>query len=291
MKKLLVLSGFFLMGCEKKVDFRLHDQPDKLVVEGIIENDQPPIVILSKSVSYFSKISADILNNSFVHGAEVVVSNGSLTHKLKEYSRSLGNNISLYYYSVDSSNLSTAFVGQLNHQYSLKIVSGGKEYTAITTIPDLTKKIDSVWWKKPPVTSDSTKVIVMVRATDPPGFGDYIRYYTKTNKEPFYPPVNSTFDDYFIDGTTYELQVDKGVDRNLSVDFDENFFRRGDTVGLKLSNIDKATYDFWRTMEFSYASVGDPFSSPTKVLSNIKGDALGYFGGYASQYRTIIIPH
>ena len=279
------------MGCEKKVDFRLHDQPDKLVVEGIIENDQPPIVILSKSVSYFSKISADILNNSFVHGAEVVVSNGSLTHKLKEYSRSLGNNISLYYYSVDSSNLSTAFVGQLNHQYSLKIVSGGKEYTAITTIPDLTKKIDSVWWKKPPVTSDSTKVIVMVRATDPPGFGDYIRYYTKTNKEPFYPPVNSTFDDYFIDGTTYELQVDKGVDRNLSVDFDENFFRRGDTVGLKLSNIDKATYDFWRTMEFSYASVGDPFSSPTKVLSNIKGDALGYFGGYASQYRTIIIPH
>jgi hypothetical protein len=291
MKKLLVLSGFFLMGCEKKVDFRLHDQPDKLVVEGIIENDQPPIVILSKSVGYFSKISADILNNSFVHGAEVVVSNGSLTHKLKEYSRSLGNNISLYYYSVDSSNLSTAFVGQLNHQYSLKIVFGGKEYTATTTIPDLTKKIDSVWWKKPPVTSDSTKVIVMVRATDPPGFGDYIRYYTKTNKEPFYPPVNSTFDDYFIDGTTYELQVDKGVDRNLSVDFDENFFRRGDTVGLKLSNIDKATYDFWRTMEFSYASLGDPFSSPTKVLSNIKGDALGYFGGYASQYRTIIIPH
>jgi hypothetical protein len=291
MKKFLVLAGIVLMGCEKKIDFKLHDQPDKLVVEGIIENDQPPIVILSKSVGYFSKISADILNNSFVHGAEVFVSNGTLTHKLKEYSRSLGNNVSIYYYSIDSSNLSTAFVGQLNHQYSLRIVSEGKEYTATTTIPGLTKKIDSVWWKKPPVTSDSTKVIVMIRATDPPGFGDYIRYYTKTNREPFYPPMNSTFDDYFIDGTTYELQVDKGVDRNLSVDFDKNFFRRGDTVGLKLSNIDKATYDFWRTMEFSYSSVGDPFSSPTKVLGNIKGDALGYFGGYASQYRTIIIPH
>lgn len=290
MKKFLVLAGIVLMGCEKKIDFKLHDQPDKLVVEGIIENDQPPVVILSKSVGYFSKISADILNNSFVHGAEVFVSNGTLTHKLKEYSRSLGN-VSLYYYSIDSSNLSTAFVGQLNHQYSLRIVSEGKEYTATTTIPGLNKKIDSVWWKKPPVTSDSTKVIVMIRATDPPGFGDYIRYYTKTNREPFYPPMNSTFDDYFIDGTTYELQVDKGVDRNLSVDFDKNFFRRGDTVGLKLSSIDKATYDFWRTMEFSYSSVGDPFSSPTKVLGNIKGDALGYFGGYASQYRTIIIPH
>jgi len=291
MKRFLVIAGIFILGCEKKVDFKLHDQPDKIVVEGIIENDQPPVVILTKSVSYFSKISADILNNSFVHGADVFVSNGALTHKLKEYSRPLGNNVSFYYYSVDSSNLSTAFVGQLNHQYSLKIIAEGKEYTATTTIPNLTKRIDSVWWKKPPVTSDSTKVIIMVRATDPPGYGDYVRYYTKTNREPFYPPLNSTFDDYFIDGTTYELQIEKGVDRNLSVDFNENFFRRGDTVGLKLSNIDKATYDFWRTMEFSYSSLGDPFSTPTKVLSNIEGDALGYFGGYASQYRSIIIPH
>lgn len=280
-----------MIGCEKKIDFKLHDQSDKLVVEGIIENDQPPTVILSKSVGYFSEISADILNNSFVHGAEVFVSNGTSTHKLKEYSRPLGNNIAFYYYSIDSSNLSTAFLGQLNHQYSLNIISGGKEYTATTTIPNLTKRIDSVWWKKPPVTSDSSKVIIMVRATDPPGFGDYIRYYTKTNREPFYPPMASTFDDYFIDGTTYELQMDKGVDRNLSIDFDENFFRKGDTVELKLSNIDKATFDFWRTMEYSYSSIGNPFSSPAKVLGNISGDALGYFGGYASQYRTIIIPH
>jgi hypothetical protein len=291
MKKFLVLAGIFLIGCEKKVEFKLHDQPDKLVVEATIENGQPPVVILSKSVGYFSKISADLLNQSFVHGADVFISNGTLNHKLREYARSIGNGVTFYFYSIDSANLGSSFVGELNHQYSLKIVSEGKEYTATTTIPNITKRIDSVWWKKPPVTSDSSKVIVMVRATDPKGYGDYVRYYTKTNREPFYPPLNSTFDDYFIDGTTYELQVDKGVNRNLDINFDENFFRRGDTVGLKLSNIDKATYDFWRTMEFSYSSVGDPFSTPTKVLSNIKGNALGYFGGYASQYRTIIIPH
>jgi hypothetical protein len=291
MKRVLILAGIVLIGCEKKVNFQLHDQPDKLVVEATIENGQPPVVILSKSVGYFSKISADLLSQSFVHGADVFISNGTLNHKLREYSRSLGNGVTFYFYSIDSTNLSTSFVGELKHQYSLRIVSEGKEYTAATTIPNITKRIDSVWWKQAPSTKDTTKVIVMVRATDPPGFGDYVRYYTKTNREPFYPPMNSTFDDYFIDGTTYELQVDKGVDRNLDINFDENFFRHGDTVGLKLSNIDKATYDFWRTMEFSYSSIGDPFSTPTKVLSNIKGDALGYFGGYASQYRTIIIPH
>jgi Domain of unknown function (DUF4249) len=293
MKRFLALVfGLFLFSCEKKVDFTLKEQPDKLVVEATIENGQPPIVILTKSVGYFSRISADILNQSFVHSAEVYVTNGTLTHKLKEYSRSLGNRVTFYYYSIDSSSLATSFVGELNHQYSLRIVSEGKEYTSTTTVPNLNKRIDSVWWKKPPVpTSDSSKVIVMIRATDPPGYGDYVRYYTKTNRGPYYPPLNSTFDDFFIDGTTYELQVDKGVDRNLDINFDSNYFRRGDTVALKLSSIDKATYDFWRTIEFSYSSVGDPFSTPTKVLSNIKGDALGYFGGYASQYRTLIIPH
>jgi hypothetical protein len=288
---LLATVLIFLWGCEKKVNFDLKDQPNKLVIEGTIENGQPPVVILSKSVGYFSKIGADILSQSFVHGAEVFVSNGVLTHKLKEYSIPRGNGVTFYFYSIDSSNLATSFVGQLNHQYSLKVVSEGKEYTTTTSIPNLTKRVDSVWWKKVPFTTDTTKVFVMVRVTDPPGFGDYVRYYTKTNRESFFPPYNSTFDDLLIDGTTYEIQVDKGVDRNLDIDDDENFFRRGDTVQLKLSNIDKATYDFWRTIEYSYATVGDPFSTPTKVLTNIKGNALGYFGGYASQYRSIIIPH
>ena len=43
-------------------------------------------------------------------------------------------------------------------------------------------------------------------------------------------------------------------------------------------------------MEYSYQSIGNPFSSPTKVLGNISNNALGYFGGYAAQYDTIIIP-
>jgi hypothetical protein len=281
----------FLAGCEKKIDIRLHDQPDKLVIEATIENGQAPLVILSKSVGYFSKISPEILAQTFVHGADVFVSNGTLTHKLKEYAVPRGNGITFYFYSIDSANLATSFAGEINHHYSLRVVAGGKEYTATTTIPEITKRVDSVWWKKVPFTSDTSKVFVMVKVTDRPGYGDYIRYYTKTNREPFYPPYNSTFDDLLIDGTTYEIQVDKGVDRNVTQMDEENFFRRGDTVQLKLSNIDKASFDFWRTMEFSYATVGDPFSTPTKVLSNIKGDALGYFGGYASQYRSIIIPH
>jgi len=290
MKILLLITVLFfiLPACEKNIDFKLDETAPKLVVEATIENGQAPQVILTKSVGYFSKISADLLVNGFVHNAEVFISNGSTNHQLKEYKVPVTSSISFYYYSIDSANLATAFVGALNHSYSLRIVFEGEEYLATTTIPPITKKIDSLWTKPAPV-DDTTKAVVMVKATDPPGFGDYVRYFTRANQGPFYPPLNSTFDDLFVDGTTYEIQVAPGVDRNAS-NREDNFFIRGDTITFKLSNIDKATYDFWRTMEFSYSSVGNPFATPTKVLSNINNGALGYFGGYASQYRTLIIP-
>jgi len=130
----------------------------------------------------------------------------------------------------------------------------------------------------------------MVRATDQAGYGDYIRYFTKRNREDFYPAFNSVYDDQVIDGTSYEVEVERGVDRTKDLPDDYTLFDKGDTVMVKLCQIDKATYDFWRTMEFSYANIGNPFGSPTKVLSNISNGALGYFGGYAPQFRTIIIP-
>jgi Domain of unknown function (DUF4249) len=131
---------------------------------------------------------------------------------------------------------------------------------------------------------------MMIRATDRQGLGDYIRYFTKTNSEPFYPGFNSVFDDQIIDGKTYTIQVDRGVNKNANNSDTSLYFRRGDTAVLKLCNIDKATFDFWRTFEFNFQSIGNPFSSPTKVVNNISNGALGYFGGYAAQYRTLVIP-
>jgi hypothetical protein len=99
------------------------------------------------------------------------------------------------------------------------------------------------------------------------------------------------FDDQIIDGKSYAVQIERGVNRNEPIDFEEySFFHEGDTIEVKMCNIDKGVFDFWRTMEYSYSSIGNPFSSPTKVMGNISGDALGYFGGYAVQYSSIIIP-
>lgn len=287
----VLLFVLLLFSCEKAADIKLNETGPKLVVEATIENNTVPIVNLSKSTGYFANLTPAILAGSYVHNADVYVSNGIVTHKLKEYAVPGGGGFIFYYYSIDSANISTAFTGETGRQYSIRIITEGKEYTALTTIPQITRQIDSLFWQQAPVGNDTNKVSLMVKATDRPGYGDYIRYFTKRNRELFYPGLNSVYDDQIIDGTTYVLPVERGILRDggtISEDYD--LFEKGDTVTLKLCNIDKATYDFWRTMEFSYASVGNPFSSPTKVLGNIKGGALGYFGGYASQYRTIIIP-
>lgn len=288
----LVFAVLLFVSCEKSITFTPKNADPLVVVEASIENGQPPVVILSKSSNYFSAITPQILANSFIRNARVEVSNGSVTHILKEYKNSLDSGYEVYYYSIDSSNLATAFLGRLASSYSLKIIVDGKNYTATTTIPALTKKIDSLWWTKAPPNVDSNFVKVIARITDPKGFGNYVRYYTKVNDGPFLPGANSVFDDQLVDGTTYDAQVDKGINRDgIIEDPDTGFlYAKGDTVTIKQSNIDKATYDFWRTIEYSYASIGNPFSSPTKVLSNLTGGALGYFGGYAAQYKTIIIP-
>ena len=227
MKKWVFIIGIvFLFSCEKNIDFNLKNADDVLVVDAQIESGMVPTVVLTKSFDYFSSISPQILASSFVRNAEVTVSNGVVTHKLKEYALPLGGGYSAYYYSIDSANLATAFVGQFNKLYTLTIKAEGKEYTAKTNIPTLAKFPDSLWFKKAPLNPDTNKRVMMTRTTDPPGLGNYIRYFTKKNSGNFLPGENSVFDDAVIDGTTYEIQVDPGVDRNNRISSDSNFFRK-----------------------------------------------------------------
>ena len=293
MKKLfLLLIAFAFFSCEKDIDIKLDDTTESLVVDGSIENGQPPLVILSKSLNYFNKIDPEILQNSFVRNAEVYISDGVKRHRLKEDSVVTSTGNAIYFYSNDPVNPTTAIIGSLNTSYTLEINAEGKQYKAATTIPAISRRIDSLFWEAVQITKpeDSNLVKMIIRATDKPGLGDYIRYFTKTNQEPFYPGFNSVFDDQVIDGTTYTFPVDRGVDKNAEIEDDAVFFNRGDTVVLKLCDIDRVNFDFWRTFEFSFQSVGNPFASPVKVLGNVSNGALGYFGGYAAQYRLLIIP-
>lgn len=288
-KLLCVLLASVLLSCEKNIDFDLKESPNVLVVDAEIENDKAPTVVLTKSFSYFSQINPQLLAASFVHDAEVYISNGTLTHKLKEYTYPLVPGYSAYVYSIDSSSLGTAFLGELNKSYTLKIVAEGKEYNASVKIPALAGTPDSIYFKQAPFIPDTNKRAMFVKALEPLGLGNYYRYLTKVNSGLFLPGANSVFNDQVIDGSTYDVQFPQGIDRNDPPKADSNFYNRGDTVTFKYCNIDKSTYDFWSTWEFANQSIGNPFSQPNKVLGNISNGALGAFCGYGAWYRTVIV--
>ena len=284
-----------LLSCEKEIKLEVNNQSPKLVVDANIENDRFPVVALSSSINYFSSITPEELANTFVHDAVITISDGTKATQLKEYSFTDTSGYTVYYYTVDSNDLSSLIIGAFEKQYRLNIqTKEGNAYTATTTIPALTKKCDSMWWKPAPYANDTSLCIMVGTFADPPGLGNYVRYFTKVNSGRFLPGLQSAFDDQVVDGITYTLQFDAGWDKNSLLEpTAENgygYVHRGDTVTLKYCNIDKASYDFWNTWDVAYQSYGNPFSSPVKVLGNISNGALGAFTGYAAQYKTTIIP-
>lgn len=276
------------VSCEKDISIKLHDTKQELVVDGTIENGKAPRVVLTRSLDYFSEIDTTILQNLFVHNAKVTVSDKHRSVTLTEHSIDTLLGHKYYYYAPDDDH---EFLGKKGRTYFLNIQADGKSYRAKTTIPAGGFKVDSLWWAWGTKNDepDTTKAYLMVRIYDPPQRGNCARYFTKRNQEPFYPGVSSVADDQITNGTVFDFQIDRGVNKNSEINFDEfGYFKPGDTVTFKFCNIDRNTFNFWQTWEYAWSNSSNPFSTPTKVLGNVPG-ALGYWGGYAAQYRTIII--
>ncbi len=273
-----------LTSCEKNIQFDLNQTSPTLVVDAQIENGLPPLVILTNSIPYFSSIDSSLLKNLFVHNAVVTISDSVSTFTLNEIPISIGSN-TFFVYTLPPDSL----VGNFNTSYQLRIQSEGKDYTANTRIPVLRATPDSFYFEQAPVNPDSNARVMKIKLTDPVGTGNYIRYWSKRNADPFLPGRKSVFTDEIIDGTTYTIQLEPGIDRNNPPKLGENFFKKSDTVVIKLASIDKSTYTFWNTWEFAAQSVGNPFSQPVKVLGNVSNGALGAFCGYASWYSNPVI--
>lgn len=293
----LFAMSIIVMSCEKEVDIKLDSVADRLVVEGGIENDFPPFVMLTKSIGYFQTIDLGTLQESAVHDAEVYVSDGTKTVRLKEYSIDTGSNGNkLYYYSlVDLTNPvlpppDSLILGQLEKSYKLTIITEGETYEAYTKIPTPTP-LDSVISKEPdrPDAPDNSRTLE-VYFKDPDTLGNYVRYYTQKNSEPFYSGLNSVFNDEVINGKQFNTELPLGVPRSTEISFDSlGLAYPGDTVVFKWAAIDKNVYDFWNTFEYALGTLGSPFATPIQVKSNISNNALGVWAGYGAIYDTLIV--
>ncbi len=302
--------------CTKNVDITIPKDSEKIAVEGTIEIDRPPIILLTNSQGFFNNINLNNLGAYFVHDAKITIVTEGDTIQLAEFclndlpasdeqKKQLLQNFgykgdsalpipNVCLYSIpDLINCilggSCSFVGKENTRYDLRIEAKDKVLTSYTTIPKAAG-IDSLTLRpRPKAPADDIYVAVYNNLTVPNTFGNFVRYWTKRNNEPFYlPGSQSVWDDKLFIGLKIALPVERGYQKGAKVEPEfYSFFEKGDTVTLKWANIDSRSYDFYFTLENDGG--GSPFSAPVVVKSNING-GLGVWAGFASQYYTIVIP-
>ncbi|MCS6934495.1 MAG: DUF4249 domain-containing protein [Chitinophagales bacterium] len=310
--------------CTKDIEIEIPDSAKQIVVEGSIERDGPPVILLTKSQKFFDNIDINNLGAYFVRGAYIKIrASDGTTVNLTEYclqnlplseqeKEVLLNALGIPYHDTlplpdvciytvpDIISFFTtgtcSFMGKAKTRYDLEIIAppltaGGDSVrvTSYTTIPESTG-LDSLGIKQHPNPSyRDSFVAVYAYFSVPDTFGNAIRYWTKRNSEPFYKPESgSVYDDKLFIGLTVGLPIDRGRPSNEEFDINTSpYFRKGDTVTVKWSNIDYNTYQFFYTLE---NDAGDsPFSSPVKIKSNIQ-NGLGIWAGYNSKYYTLVIP-
>ncbi len=297
-KAYIILSSAIIftlaLSCVKDVSVDMPQPIDKLIVEGIIELNEYPIVFLTKNAAYFEAVDSNVVQNSIVFGAmaKVIVSNGIITDTLVPYTFTKWPYNGYY---------GTKIKGEINGTYSLKILYNDKEYTSTTFIPD-TVGIDTVWFDK--FQGRDSIGFLNIKYKDPIENGNYFGLLTKVHQYQnwFYRPYFGTHvaDDKLGNNSEFSFSpISKGYERNSFFnDFssgNEDIFKTvgfsiGDTVSIKLFTIDQVSYNIWSSWYSHQATNGNPFTNPATVLTNIEGaPSNGYWMGYGSYIRTVYI--
>jgi hypothetical protein len=264
------------------------------VVEGHIEYGEdalPTYVLLSKSLVFFDTIDATAYASAFVRNAEVSVTHDDETVFLTELcladlpedianaikaELSILNNIGDFCIYVD---INEEIVKEIGGVYELSIKNGQDLLTASTTIPPHVA-VDTIYAGIPPGNPPDSMLEMVIELIDAENQLDYYRYLTAVNERPLYSDNASVFDDVFFDGKKVSFAVPRPLYPDEDFDFlTTGLFVKGDTAYLKWSNLDRAHYDFWSSLEFD-TNNGGPFASYTRASSNING-GLGIWGGYS----------
>lgn len=300
------ISMLFLASCEEEyIPISTGDAP-KYVVEGYLEagdDPTPPYLILTKSFDFYGAFGPDQFNESFVHDADVRVSDGSLEVALQEIclfdlDPAIREEIAAQF-GFDADSLVINFcvyvdlLNQLQPQagktYDLKIVVDSDTITSSTRIPTQVP-LDSLKFEPPPGEPNDTLAQLTCFISDPVGVKDFYRYFVATNGGQLKTGFSSVEEDLFFDGKSFGFQLFNPETESGDAEPEEfGLYFVGDTVTLKWCTIDEANFDFWNTLEFAKSNQG-PFSSYTRIQSNIVG-GLGVWGGYSVNYYTLEVAY
>lgn len=279
MRKLLfVFSCLLLFGLQSCAPDYFEDKRSELVVEGWIEDNRPPVVILSKTLTLSDKYqSLTDLKDYIVTWAKVSVSDGVdtvvLTGKYDpEY-------FPPYVYTTGR------MFGRVGATYTLMV-----EYEDIYATAETRILPSPVMENMRVVRSEDSDSLYQIEITmrDESPEKDYYQVFTKTgtsSKQFFASYLGYFTDDVIIDGTFIPVFRGKSA---MDEDYTP-YFKENDSVSVKIAHIDNGAYEFWSTYSKNVNMPSSMFlTAISRVPSNISG-ALGYWCGMGSLRKNIVI--
>lgn len=257
---LLCLYAFVpvLTGCEKEIDIDYHEAERLYVAEATVTSGGTQVRLTTTR-----PVTVNSPAGTYVDGATVVVSidglpiESTLTYKGK----------GIYESPVVAMEGST---------YHLDIDIDGQHYTSSSTVmtPPQLNSMRFVWKKM----MTERMLFIDLRLQDTPNENNYYFMHLYRNDVGYRWAVMRDSEN---PGAELSQLFTCSTERAMNDGSDADALREGDEIRLEIRSIDKASYDYFYSLQLAA-------SSNTNPLPNFTGGMLGYFSAFIGSERLVV---
>jgi hypothetical protein len=282
------------------MSIELEGHKQTTIIEGWIVNGQAARVAVSRSIPYYSSISMESVLTAADSTAIVTISDDMGNSEQLKRGMDLQNILRGdwgHLYIAGQLYIGSTIIGQAGHTYYLTVESNNQTYTAYTSIPNAVPQVDSLTFVRFP---GDTTATLRLYWTDNPSTYDCYRFFVKIKGlDMFFKSVSmGCFDDLLFNGNHLAYEMLREPQTNMSYtsmsekereDFYRVYYKVGDTVYVRSTFSDTASYKYWWDLQTSISMGMTPFLEPSSLKTNIKGENVtGIWSGYNARYDTVI---
>ena len=257
---LFIFAAVIFMACEETIIIETGDLDERVVIEGLVTDQENHYVKLTRTRSFYSTGPAEAIENAIVSVSDDIGNTYQFVHNP---SRNLTENG--FYYPVNS------FKGQVGAIYALDVQVDGEQYSAqeellpVTTIDSLTVIINLEELEDPD--EEGRFFNVLFYASEPQDRKDQylFKFYRDGEIVRDFPT-----DIYFTDDALLGERID-----DLEI---AGFYAEGDLVTVEMYSLTQEAYVFYSDLFNLLNNDGGLFSPPpANPRTNLSNGAIGYF--------------
>ncbi|MBO3697482.1 DUF4249 domain-containing protein [Roseivirga sp. E12] len=261
-----------LMACEETVTIDTNELDERVVIEGLITNQQNHYVKLTRTRSFYATGPADAIENALVSVSDNNGNTFQFVHNPTDDPTQNG-----FYYPMNS------FQGQIGSVYSLDVQVDGQQYNAqeellpVTAIDSLTIIVNEEEFEDPE--EEGRFYEVLFYASEPQDRKDQYLFKFYRNGEIV---KDSHTDIYFSDDILLGEKID-----DLEI---AGYYAEGEEVMVEMYSLTQEAFIFYSDLFNLLNNDGGMFSPPpANPRTNLSNGALGYFQVSALDSESITI--